>query len=125
MAATAPLYAGPKSSEEALHQSKLELGSCSSRFVVLRPFHTPPAPTGCWQHPFSPHLISQRHRAGRRGLERPVVLETAFALWAAGTYDSSLASRYAFLYLLWSRVSQMEKAWRPDNDLVRAVDNHR
>jgi hypothetical protein len=54
-----------------------------------------------------------------------VTLETALPLWAAGTYDFLLASRYAFLNPLWSRVTQMEKAWRPDNDLVRAVDNHR
>jgi hypothetical protein len=43
----------------------------------------------------------------------------------AGTYDFLLASRYALWNPLWSRVTQIDKAWRPDKDLVRAVDNHR
>jgi hypothetical protein len=122
----APLHARPRSSERALHQSKLEPTSCSTRFVVaLRPFHTPPASTGCWRHPSALTSSARGMGLAGRGLERPVTLETALPLWAAGTYDFLLASRYAFLNPLWSRETQMEKAWRPDNDLVRAVDNHR
>jgi hypothetical protein len=126
MAAAAPLYARPRSSERAPHQSKLEPTSCSTRFVVaLRPFHTPPASTGCWRHPSALTSSARGIGLAGRGLQRPVTLETALPLWAAGTYDSLPASRYAFLNPLCSRVTQMEKAWRPDNDLVRAVDNHR